>query len=296
MQLASHTLVALMCMLRLKKVRSPCSRSRTSLASVPTSSRFGCSYSATPSSSDSGSPARTLSRMAAKRHGGHLLQRAVGHAFARQQARAAEQRDRFLARQRRVVGVGAQAQRALGDDRREQLVGAEAERHLREARPQRGDVGQHVRDARQRQPAEREAAERVEAERLADGRRHDAERRRRGGGDLGQPIQRSASLSPSLNGSGRFDRPGRPLRARRVRTKNPRPFQTARRAAASRLSGPARTGPGGQRFGRRRGRRESLRSRARSLPSPFPCPSPPAGHQLVGQPDLVEHAPDHGVQ
>jgi len=41
MQLATQTLVALMCRLRLKYVRSPCSRSRTSLASAATIDQVG---------------------------------------------------------------------------------------------------------------------------------------------------------------------------------------------------------------------------------------------------------------
>src|SRR5450631_3783141 len=71
----------------------------------------------------------------------HLLDRAAGEALAGGEASAADQCGGFLAGQRRVVSVGAEAQRSLGDDRREELVGTEAERHLREARPQRADVG-----------------------------------------------------------------------------------------------------------------------------------------------------------
>ena len=112
-------------------------------------------------------------------HAGTSCNAAVRQPLARDQAGAADQRRRLLARQRRVVGVVAQAQRALGDDRRQQRVGAEAERHLRQPRPQRRDVGDQVRHGGQRQPAEREAAQRVQAVGLADRRRHHAPQRRR---------------------------------------------------------------------------------------------------------------------
>ena len=60
-------------------------------------------------------------------HAATSSSRAVGEALAGDEAGAADQGRRLLAGERRVVGVGAQAQRALGDDGREQLVGAEAE-------------------------------------------------------------------------------------------------------------------------------------------------------------------------
>ena len=209
-----------------------------------------------------------------------------------QQARAADQRHRLLARQRRVVGVGAEAQRALGDDRREELVGAEAERHLREARPQRGHVGEQVRHARQRQPAEREAAERVEAERLADGRRHDAPGRRRGGGDRGQ------ALEPLRVALAQLEREAHdPVALRRARPhEEPAPVP-ARVARRGRLAAEREQVQRGQRLGRRPAAgRESSVADALTCLLLFLLSFAPAGHQLVGQAELVEHAPDHGVQ
>src|SRR5689334_14864792 len=99
-------------------------RSRTSLASAPTSSRFLCSKSATPSSRVSGSPSLILSRI--RFISRHFLYRIADAPFRDGEARAADERHGLFTRQGGVVGVVAEAQRALAHDGREELVGAEA--------------------------------------------------------------------------------------------------------------------------------------------------------------------------
>ena len=64
------------------------------------------------------------------------------------------------------------------------------------------------------------------------------------------------------------------------------------RLARGRRRGRARTGRRGECFGRGRRARRRGRRRRFSLLSLLA----PAGHQLVGQAELVEHAPDHGVE
>ena len=235
MQLASQTLVALMCRLRLKKVRSPCSRSRTSLASAPTSSRFGCGRAPRRPRATAARASRACRGCAASAVTGPPPRaRRRAEALARRQPRAADQGRRLLAGQRRVVGVGAEAQRALGHDRRPQLVGAEPERHLREAGAQGGDVGEDVRDGRQREAAEREQAERVEAVRLArpgagitpQSRRREPRRARR------SRSRRSASVSPPAKGKRQSTR--RPASAAARASPGSRPARTARRRRRAR--------------------------------------------------------------
>ena len=63
-QVATQTLVWLMCVFHTKYAASPCLRSRTMLARCPMASRSWLLNSATPSSKESRRPARTLSLIA----------------------------------------------------------------------------------------------------------------------------------------------------------------------------------------------------------------------------------------
>ena len=121
--------------------------------------------------------------------------------------------------------------------------------------PSAVDVGQHVRDARQRQPAEREEAQRVEAVRLAHRRRHDAPDVEAARSSARQPVERARpSLSPLRNGSAPRGarlpaaaaaalrrRAGRPaVDARRARRAEP---PSAARSASSTNDSAASRGP-----------------------------------------------------
>ena len=169
------------------------------------------------------------------------------------QAGAADQRGRLLAGQRRVVGVGAEAQRALGDDRREHLVGAEAERHLRQPRAERADVGQQVRGpaAAPAGRARRSAACRGRrARRPAPADAPDVERRPV---DRGQPVA-DVRVVLAAGGSGtRQERCAVPPRP-------PRGRATSRPARPGDRSPPC-AGPAGPRRRPGRPRRRSTRRR-----------------------------------
>ena len=339
MQLASQTLVALMCMLRLKKVRSPCSRSRTSLASAPTSSRFGCSEQRDAVlAATAARPRGPCRECAAKLTASPPAASPSASRSHGDQAGAADQRRRFLARQRRVVGVGAQAQRALGDDRRRAARRRRSRTpSARAAAPASSTSASRCGTRGQRQPAEREAAERVQAVGLADRRRHHAPQRR-----VGQRRQPDQPLAVVLAAGERHpqqhaqpggrrgqrdvgaagDAAGRPPRRAR-RSGRPAPRRPPRRRA---VGGVARAAPGAvaQQLPRarehavpaearvarghacRRGRTDRARRVLRgggggvldgmTRSFSFHFLVAPAGHQLVRQPELIEHAPDDGVE
>ena len=107
--------------------------------------------------------------------------------------------------------------------------------------------------------------------------------------------RRSVSLSPSLNANRTIPSFSGGRGPHEESASGPAGVARRRRLAARARTGPAPPAP------RARPRRGvNLRSRTRSLVLSFSffvsLSCAPAGHQLVGQPELVEHAPDHGVQ
>ena len=147
---ATQTLVTSMRMLRLKYVRSPCRRSRTSLASWPTATQSGWRKSASAVVGGQALARRDLAANGVD-HPGDLLRRTAAcgrHAVtkpssSRRLTQICGLEARLLAHDAELLVLGAWAVRACSRSARE-LVGAEAEGDLRELEPAACPVDPHA--------------------------------------------------------------------------------------------------------------------------------------------------------
>ena len=281
---ATQTFVTSIRMFRLKYVRSPWSRSRTSLASWPTATTSGCRKSATPSSNESRSPARTFSaiassvtwppaacsgacatstlarRRATKTARARLARRALRAPCASRPGPAS--RALFLptprARRRRW------AARACSAMRPGELVGAEAERDLRELEPASRPVDAHARRARPGDARDGDLAQELEPRELLSPS-GGARRRRRsplGGARRCRCARRRPTSSRAHAVGERAEREQSALAQSAASVRAASTQSRARRARERRRRGPPRRSPGRRARSRRVPQRRS-ESRAR---------------------------------